>query len=117
MAEQTTFTDADRDRLLDDIEADLAQAAGAGSDDAGVGQVDASQAHGGAGVLDLGGQGVAVDHGALDPRLGDAALGALAAAMRAGTRGAPAGWCILDNTAGGHAMGDAARLQAMLAAK
>ncbi len=47
----------------------------------------------------------------------DAALGALAAAMRAGTRGAPAGWCILDNTAGGHAMGDAARLQAMLAAK
>ena len=47
----------------------------------------------------------------------DAALGALAADMRAGARGAPAGWCILDNTAGGHAMGDAARLQGMLAGK
>ena len=47
----------------------------------------------------------------------DAALGALAADMRAGARGAPAGWCILDNTAGGHAMGDAARLQGTLAGK
>ena len=47
----------------------------------------------------------------------DTALAALAAAMRAGTHGSPPAWCILDNTAGGHAMGDAARRQAPLAPK
>lgn len=45
-------------------------------------------------------------------RYGDDALDALAQALlRAGTARAPA-WCILDNTAHGHAMDDAARLQA-----
>lgn len=45
-------------------------------------------------------------------RYGDDALAALAQALlRAGTARAPA-WCILDNTAHGHAMDDAARLQA-----
>lgn len=47
----------------------------------------------------------------------DVALGALATAMRTGAAGAPSNWCILDNTAGGHAMGDAARLQDLLAAR
>lgn len=47
-------------------------------------------------------------------RYDDAALAALAVAMRqAAADGAPA-WCILDNTAGGHAVADAARLQALL---
>lgn len=44
----------------------------------------------------------------------DAALQPLAEALRrAGTTRAPA-WCIFDNTAHGHAMADAARLQALL---
>lgn len=48
-------------------------------------------------------------------RYDDAALQSLAAAMRA-----PAPrrtWCIFDNTAGGHAAGDAARLQQLCAAR
>lgn len=45
---------------------------------------------------------------------GDGALAPLAGALRdAGRPGAPA-WCILDNTAAGHAIADAARLQSML---
>jgi uncharacterized protein YecE (DUF72 family) len=44
----------------------------------------------------------------------DARLHALAAAVRAATRGRRAGWVIFDNTAAGHALADAARLQAML---
>lgn len=48
-------------------------------------------------------------------RYDDAALAGLSAAMAAaGTPAAPR-WCILDNTAGGHAVADAARLQALLA--
>ena len=47
-------------------------------------------------------------------RYDDAALRALAEALAgAGSARAPA-WCILDNTAHGHAMDDAARLQAFL---
>lgn len=46
-------------------------------------------------------------------RYDDAALASLAAAMRQATDDAPA-WCILDNTAAGHAVADAARLQALL---
>ena len=47
-------------------------------------------------------------------RYDDDALRALAAGLlRAGTARAPA-WCILDNTAHGHAMDDAARLQAFV---
>ena len=47
----------------------------------------------------------------------EAALRPLAQALAeaAGSR-APA-WCIFDNTAHGHAMADAARLQALLAGK
>jgi uncharacterized protein YecE (DUF72 family) len=49
-------------------------------------------------------------------RYDDATLQALAGELlRAGTARAPA-WCILDNTAHGHAMEDAARLQAFVAA-
>jgi len=44
----------------------------------------------------------------------DARLQALATAVRAATRGRRAGWVIFDNTAAGHALADAARLQAML---
>ena len=48
-------------------------------------------------------------------RYDDAALEALARALvRAGSVRAPA-WCLLDNTAHGHAMDDAARLQALVA--
>jgi uncharacterized protein YecE (DUF72 family) len=50
-------------------------------------------------------------------RYDDAALEELADAMRAQQAAAKASapvWCILDNTAGGHAMEDAARLQALL---
>jgi uncharacterized protein YecE (DUF72 family) len=48
-------------------------------------------------------------------RYDDAALEALARALvRAGAARAPA-WCLLDNTAHGHAMEDAARLQALVA--
>ncbi|QCO67581.1 DUF72 domain-containing protein [Luteimonas yindakuii] len=47
----------------------------------------------------------------------DAALESLAAAMRDRAGASPSSWCILDNTAGGHAMGDAARLQALLAGR
>ncbi len=48
-------------------------------------------------------------------RYGDAALEALAQALvDSGSPRAPA-WCILDNTAHGHAMDDAARLQAAVA--
>lgn len=43
-----------------------------------------------------------------------AALQALAAAMRAGASAAAPAWCILDNTAAGHATEGAARLQALL---
>lgn len=49
-------------------------------------------------------------------RYGDAALEALASGMRAHSKPAAPAWCILDNTAGGHAVEDAARLQALLAA-
>jgi uncharacterized protein YecE (DUF72 family) len=49
-------------------------------------------------------------------RYDDAALQALAQALvRVGTARAPA-WCLFDNTAHGHAMEDAARLQSMVAA-
>lgn len=47
----------------------------------------------------------------------DAALGALAAALRSQAGAGGAQWCIFDNTAGGHAVADAARLQALLAAE
>jgi uncharacterized protein YecE (DUF72 family) len=55
-------------------------------------------------------------HGA--PRMyysqyGDAALHALATQLASATTRTPA-WCLFDNTAHGHAMADAARLQAML---
>jgi uncharacterized protein YecE (DUF72 family) len=47
----------------------------------------------------------------------DAALRQLAQALeRTGTTRAPA-WCLLDNTAHGHAMADAAQLQALLSQK
>ncbi|HET6434669.1 MAG TPA: DUF72 domain-containing protein [Xanthomonadaceae bacterium] len=45
----------------------------------------------------------------------DARLRDLAQALRAAARGRRTAWCIFDNTAGGHALADAARLQAMLA--
>ena len=45
----------------------------------------------------------------------DARLRQLAQALRAAARGRRTAWCIFDNTAGGHALADAARLQAMLA--
>ncbi|MGN6514125.1 MAG: DUF72 domain-containing protein, partial [Lysobacteraceae bacterium] len=45
----------------------------------------------------------------------DARLRALAAALRASGARRPA-WCIFDNTAAGHALADAARLQDVLAA-
>ena len=45
---------------------------------------------------------------------GEAALQALADAVEAAGAGSPA-WCIFDNTAGGHAVADAARLQEILA--
>jgi len=45
---------------------------------------------------------------------GDARLQALAAAVRAATRARRTGWVIFDNTAAGHALADAATLQAML---
>lgn len=48
-------------------------------------------------------------------RYGDAALEALAAALKARAAPAAPAWCILDNTAAGHAVDDAARLQALLA--
>ena len=44
----------------------------------------------------------------------DARLGALAAAVRAATRGRRTAWILFDNTAAGHAIADAARLQALL---
>nr|WP_255703479.1 DUF72 domain-containing protein [Lysobacter sp. GX 14042] len=47
-------------------------------------------------------------------RYDDAALQSLAAAMRARAAPAAPAWCILDNTAAGHAIEDAARLQALL---
>jgi uncharacterized protein YecE (DUF72 family) len=48
-------------------------------------------------------------------RYDDASLEALARALvREGTTRAPA-WCVLDNTAHGHAIDDAARLQALVA--
>lgn len=43
----------------------------------------------------------------------DAALAALAAAVRAGTPARATPWIIFDNTAHGHAIADAARLQAL----
>lgn len=50
-------------------------------------------------------------------RYEDEALGTLARSLRREGRVAAPAWCILDNTAGGHAMEDAARLQAMVAAR
>jgi uncharacterized protein YecE (DUF72 family) len=44
----------------------------------------------------------------------DGRLQALAAAVRAATRARRAGWVIFDNTAAGHALADAARLQELL---
>lgn len=44
----------------------------------------------------------------------DARLLALAASVRAATRARRTGWVIFDNTAAGHAMADAAKLQSML---
>jgi uncharacterized protein YecE (DUF72 family) len=44
----------------------------------------------------------------------DARLRALAQAIRANTGPRQVAWCIFDNTAGGHAIADAARLQALL---
>ena len=50
-------------------------------------------------------------------RYGDGELAGLAQALlRAGRASAPA-WCVLDNTAGGHAIEDAARLQSLLAGR
>ena len=46
----------------------------------------------------------------------DAALAALAAAVRAATPARTTPWIIFDNTAHGHAVADAARLQALLVA-
>lgn len=48
-------------------------------------------------------------------RYGDEALRDLAASIRGGGAGAGPAWCIFDNTAGGHAVADAARLQTLLA--
>ena len=45
----------------------------------------------------------------------EARLRALARAILAETRSRQSTWCIFDNTAGGHAAADAARLQALLA--
>jgi uncharacterized protein YecE (DUF72 family) len=45
----------------------------------------------------------------------DARLQALARALLADAAAGREPWCIFDNTSAGHAMGDAARLQAMLA--
>jgi uncharacterized protein YecE (DUF72 family) len=42
-----------------------------------------------------------------------AALQALAAQLEQATRARRPAWCIFDNTAHGHAMADAARLQAL----
>ncbi|HSR65013.1 MAG TPA: DUF72 domain-containing protein [Xanthomonadaceae bacterium] len=44
----------------------------------------------------------------------DARLQALAQSMRAASGARRSAWCIFDNTAAGHALADAARLQAML---
>lgn len=46
---------------------------------------------------------------------GEAELATLARALQAGARAGAPSWCIFDNTASGHAMEDAARLQALLA--
>ncbi|MFC4727265.1 DUF72 domain-containing protein [Coralloluteibacterium thermophilus] len=48
-------------------------------------------------------------------RYDDAALRGLAAALQRDADAGHAAWCILDNTAAGHSVDDAARLQAMLA--
>ena len=45
----------------------------------------------------------------------DARLRALATQLRTGAGPGQSTWCIFDNTAGGHAVADAARLQQMLA--
>lgn len=50
-------------------------------------------------------------------RYDDAALGALARALRERARARSPAWCILDNTAHGHAVDDAARLQDLVAAR
>lgn len=47
----------------------------------------------------------------------DAALRALADGLTASSNARAPGWCIFDNTAHGHAVEDAARLQAMLAGR
>lgn len=47
-------------------------------------------------------------------RYGDAELAALANGLRDRARPDAPAWCILDNTAGGHAVEDATRLQALL---
>ena len=44
----------------------------------------------------------------------EARLGALAGVMLANSSKKRVGWCIFDNTAGGHAIANAARLQALL---
>jgi uncharacterized protein YecE (DUF72 family) len=46
----------------------------------------------------------------------DERLRSLAADLRAGSRSSRMAWCIFDNTAGGHAIANAARLQELLAA-
>jgi uncharacterized protein YecE (DUF72 family) len=46
----------------------------------------------------------------------DERLRSLAADLRAGSRSSRVAWCIFDNTAGGHAIANAARLQELLAA-
>ena len=48
-------------------------------------------------------------------RYEDTALDALAAALLQAARARAPAWCVFDNTAHGHAMEDAARLQACLA--
>jgi len=45
----------------------------------------------------------------------DERLRALAAELRDATRSKRAPWCIFDNTAAGHAIANAARLQELLA--
>jgi uncharacterized protein YecE (DUF72 family) len=45
----------------------------------------------------------------------DERLRSLAADLRAGSRSSRVAWCIFDNTAGGHAIANAARLQSLLA--
>jgi len=47
---------------------------------------------------------------------GEAALQGLAAGLETAAKSGPPAWCIFDNTAGGHAVADAARLQGILAA-